>query len=84
VSALPSFKIILSHIVHFEIPAEQPEKIGWHPQDAALISLDKTKVHVAGNVSPLCDHEGSITGVIAILFPVAEINFLKYRGKAQF
>jgi hypothetical protein len=72
-------------------PVEDPyarvmgmKAVWWLPQHAALISLDKTKVPVAGNVSPLCDHDGSITGMIAILFPVAEINYLKYRGKAQF
>ena len=58
--------------------------VWWLPQQAALISMDNTKVPVAGNVSPLCDHEGSVTGMIAILFPVAETNYLRYRGKAQF
>lgn len=58
--------------------------VWWLPQYAALLSLDNTKVPVAGNISPLCNHEGTIIGMIAILFPVAEINYLKYRGKAQF
>jgi len=58
--------------------------VWWLPQHAALISHDNTKIPVAGNVSPLCDPDGSITGMIAILFPVSETNYLKYRGKAQF
>jgi len=58
--------------------------VWWLPQHAALISMDKTKVPVAGNITPLCNPDGSVIGMIAILFPVAEINYLHYRGKAQF
>lgn len=58
--------------------------VWWLPQYAALISLDKTKVPVAGNISPICNHDGAITGMIAVLFPVAEANYLQYRGKARF
>ncbi len=58
--------------------------IWWLPQYAALLSLDASKVPVAGNVSPLIDHEGRLTGMIATLFPVSETNYLQYRGRAQF
>lgn len=58
--------------------------VWWLPQYAVLISLDQTKVPVAGNISPLYNHERAVTGMIATLFPVSEINYLKYRGKAQF
>jgi CheY-like chemotaxis protein len=58
--------------------------VWWLPQHAVLVSHDTTKVPVAGNFSPVCDHEGRVTGMMAIMFPVAETNYLKYRGKAQF
>jgi CheY-like chemotaxis protein len=58
--------------------------VWWLPQNASLISMDQTKMPVAGNFTPLCNHDGSVSGMIAILFPVAEINYLHYRGKAQF
>jgi hypothetical protein len=72
-------------------PIEDPfEKImhmkavWWLPQHAALVAHDTTKVPVAGNFSPVCDPEGKVTGMMAIMFLVAETNYLKYRGKAQF
>jgi DNA-binding NarL/FixJ family response regulator len=58
--------------------------VWWLPPHAALISHDHTKLPIAGNVSPICDDNGSVTGMIAILFPVSEFNYLQYRGKAQF
>jgi len=64
-------------------PIEDPyEKImkmkavWWLPKHAALISLDKAKVFVAGNLSPICNNEGVVTGMIAVLFPIAETNCL--------
>lgn len=59
-------------------------KIYWFPQNSTLITSDKKRIPVMGNVSPLIDPDGTIHGMIVVIFPMSDSTYLEFRGRPMY
>ena len=60
------------------------KKICWLPPNSFLITSDKTRIPVMGNMSPLEGPAGTMKGMIAVIFPMSRPKYLEFRGRSAY
>ncbi len=85
------FREIVTIISDRGIPLEnayervkKEKKICWISPNSTLIAFDKTRIPVMGNVSPLADPDGTIRGMILVIFPMDRLTYLEFRGRSVY
>lgn len=63
---------------------KKEKKICWLPQKSSLIAFDNSRIPVIGNVSPMVDPEGSMKGMIMVIFPMSRPTYLEFHGRAVY
>jgi CheY-like chemotaxis protein len=53
----------------------------WLPPKSSLIAFDNIRIPVTGNVSRLVDQEGKMKGMIVVIFPISDLNYLEFHGR---
>ena len=66
------------------LAVRKEKKICWFPPGSTLIAFDKSRIPVMGNVSPLLDPDGSMKGMIVVIFPMSSPNYLEFRGRPMY
>lgn len=60
------------------------KKICWLPPNSTLVAFDKTRIPVMGNISPLEGPNGTIEGMIAVIFPMSRPTYLEFHGRSMY
>jgi CheY-like chemotaxis protein len=63
---------------------KKEKKVCWLPPNSTLITFDKTRIPVMGNVSPLIDPEGTMKGMIVVIFPMNSPTYLEFHGRPMY